>query len=267
MILRVFPRRTALTPTDPLAVVGDPRMLLPDGISEVRVSCAFTWDRPKAERLARAWGQYYPTTIGGPAYDDPGNGFVAGQYVRRGVTFTSRGCPNQCPFCFVPKREGKLRELPVVPGNVIQDNNILACSSHHLDRVFDMLKTQHGIEFKGGLQASRITDQVAERFASLSIKSLWLACDYPEAVKPLERAVRRLQRHGFNRNKVYCYVLIGNDREENEVRLRSVFDIGALPFAQLYQPPEGREYSLEWRQFQRRWSRPAIIKSTMRRSQ
>ena len=32
-------------------------------------------------------------------------------------------CNNNCPWCIVPKIEGKLKELPIVPGNIIQDNN------------------------------------------------------------------------------------------------------------------------------------------------
>jgi len=60
------------------------------------------------------------------------------------------------------------------------------------------------------------------------------------------------------------YVLIGKNREEEEKRLRKVWDIGCMPFAQLYQPVAYKKYSREWKQFQRQWARPAIIRSMMK---
>ncbi len=57
-IIRVFPRRTSLTPTDAYAFVGDPPMWRPEA-DEVHISCSFTWDRVEVERLASAWAQYY----------------------------------------------------------------------------------------------------------------------------------------------------------------------------------------------------------------
>ena len=57
MIARVFPRRTSATPDDELAFVGDPPLFLP-AADEAHVSCTLTWDRPEAERLARAWATH-----------------------------------------------------------------------------------------------------------------------------------------------------------------------------------------------------------------
>ena len=55
-IARVFPRKTAATPDDPLAFFGPPPMLALPEIDEVHVSVTFTYDRPKAEALAYARG-------------------------------------------------------------------------------------------------------------------------------------------------------------------------------------------------------------------
>ncbi len=141
---------------------------------EVHISCVFTWDKARAYWLAHQWRNQSKTVkIDGPAFDHPGAEYTPGKHLRHGVTITSRGCPNQCPWCLVSKREGKLRELEVKPGNIIQDNNILACSQGHLDKVFSMLRKQKSIEFKGGLEASRITPEIADRLRGLSIKSLW----------------------------------------------------------------------------------------------
>lgn len=264
-ILRVFPRRTNCTPKDDMVFVGNPPLERPQA-DEVHVSCTFTWDKPKAEMLAQAWGQYYSTVkIGGCAYDDPCNGFILGRYIRQGITFTSRGCNNQCPWCLAWKREGKLRELPIIEGNVIQDNNFFQCSDQHIEKVFTMLKGQHGIQFSGGLDARLITDDLADDLRGLRIGQIFLACDTDSAIKPLKRAIKRLQ---MPRQKIRCYVLIAyNDEtiDHAEERLRSIYRIGCLPFAQLYQPPSHWiEYPKEWRDLARTWSRPAAMKAAMK---
>lgn len=266
-IIRVFPKKTAFTPTDEYCYFDNPGMFIPDH-DEVHVCCVFTWDKQKAEELKFQWqgATNKPVKIGGPAYDDPGKDFIPGRYIKNGVTITSRGCVNNCKFCFVPKREGKLRELKVQPGNIIQDNNFLACSKQHKEKVYEMLKTQHKISFRGGLEAARLSDWDIEQMRGLKISDLWLACDSKERIKPFINAVEKLHRAGFSQNKIRCYVLIGDDRQENEERLRAVFEAGALPFAQLFQPVERIEYSQQWKHFSRKWSRPAIYKSMFKKA-
>jgi hypothetical protein len=227
---------------------------------EVHVSCTFTWDKPAAERLQQAWAQYYPVVkLGGPAFDDPGNGFTAGKYVKTGITNTSRGCNNNCPWCLVPPREGKIRELPIIAGNIIQDNNILQCSVPHIDNVLDMLKTQKRIRFTGGIEAGRVTQEFADRLRGLSVKEVFLACDTDESIKPLRKALKLLQ---LPRYKARCYVLLKHDPEETTlhalIRLLQVWEAGCKPFAQLYQPPDKTiKYPVEWQRFVRTWQRPA----------
>lgn len=263
-IIRVFPRQTNCTPIDDMVFFGEPGLFIPDH-KEVHISCAFTWDKPQAKSLAEAWQKVSPTIkLGGPAHDDPGETFEPGMYVRQGITFTSRGCPNNCKFCFVPKREGKLREIEIKAGNVINDNNILACSKKHREKVYTMLKTQKRIEFKGGLEASRLTDWDIEEFRKLRIKQLWFACDHPNAIKIIQKVAPKLYKAGYKRDHLHCYVLIGDDMTENENRLKAVFEAGMLPYAQLFQPEQQIEYSKEWKRFARTWSRPAAYKALMK---
>lgn len=100
-----------------------------DEADEVHVSVTFTWDIPIAEWLAKQWEPVATVKIGGPAYNEPGGDFIPGMYMRHGYVITSRGCPNRCWFCAVPKREGgMLRELPVTDGWILTDDNLLACS-------------------------------------------------------------------------------------------------------------------------------------------
>lgn len=261
-IARVFPTKTSMTPDDQDAYFDAPGLFTP-GYDEVHISVTFSWDKPRAEWLAREWEKKGKVKIGGVAIEgEPTTPFRAGIYLRKGITITSRGCPNRCEFCLVTQNIIEFDDFP--EGNIIQDNNVLACSGSHWRKVLDMLKTQKYIEFKGGLEAARITPQIAEDLRSLKIKSLWLACDTPGAVKPLEKAVRILNSAGFTRSHLYCYGLIGKNRQEEEIRLNKVWEIGCMPFAQLYQSPDNNIYSKDWKKFQREWSRPAIIRTRMK---
>ena len=263
-IARVFPTKTSQSPDDIDAYFGEPDLFTPN-YDEIHISCTFTWDIDKSRRLADAWKNKGLVKLGGcaiPTNNDNilTDNFVCGKYIRKGITITTRGCPNNCSFCFVPKREGKMRELPIVEGNILQDNNILASSKRHWRSVLEMLKSQRQIEFKGGLESSRVTDEVVEDLRGLRIQSLWLAYDNSNADKPLGIAVKRLNKY-FKRDKIRCFVLIGYGEdtiEEAEIRLNRAWDIGTLPFAMLYKP---KEYTKDWKQFQRQWTRPAIIKA------
>lgn len=262
-ILRVFPRRTSHTPKDDLVFIGDPPLERPDA-DEVHVSCTFTWDIEKCLILQRAWNQYYPEVrIGGPAFNVYDTSFRPGMYVKEGITITSRGCNNQCPWCLVPRREGKIKLLSIQEGNILQDNNILQCPKSHTDKVFQMLRKQKQVVFSGGLDARLLKWDDAEQIRTLSFNQLFLACDTENAIKPLQKAIKLLQ---LPRDKVRCYVLLKFDPNETidkaTSRLIDVWEAGALPFAQLYQPPDKLiEYPKEWVRFARIWQRPAATKA------
>jgi len=269
-IIRVFPRRTGWTPIDDYAFVGYPPMMRPEA-DEVHISVAFTWDIEKADRLKLAWGQYYPVVkVGGPAYSSLCDGFTPGMYISHGVTFTSRGCNNRCGYCLAWQREGRIREMENFPeGNTLQDNNLLQCSRSHIDRVMAMLRRQYLVSFSGGLDSRLITDIFVDQLKDIDIYQLFLSCDTDNDLPALRRALSKLEwlgrdRHGLV-NHVRCYVLLaygGESAERGARRLESVYGAGALPFAQLYQPPDRYiNYPKEWRDLARNWSRPAITKA------
>ena len=268
-ILRVFPKRTSYTPDDPLAFVGMPPMreMIPEH-DEVHVSCTFTWDMDEAEELAFQWemATRKPVKIGGVAYHSPSLDFIPGLYVKKGITFTSRGCNNNCPWCGVMAVEGKLRELPICEGNILQDNNFLQCSRHHKEAVFDMLKKQRGICFRGGLESDLVDDHFVENIKSLRIAELWLACDTDGALPSFKRACKKLTDAGFDRNHIKCYSLIGKDMEKEEARNREIYNAGAMPFSQLQRDfsRTKTQYSAEWKSFERTWQRPVATVAHMR---
>lgn len=268
-IIRVFPRRTSYTPTDDMTFVGMPPLIIPDH-KEVHVSCTFSWDLDLCRELQFQWQgrTKKPVYLGGPALCSPAEDFVQGMYIRENIIFTSRGCNNNCPWCFVPKIEHGLKELPICAGNWIQDNNFLQTSRQHKDKVFEMLKTQKRICFKGGLESDLVDDHFVQGIRDLRIEELWLACDTDAKLPYLQKACSMLTAAGFNREKLKCYVLsFGKNREKDEARARSVYEAGAMPFVQLFREysQTKTEYSSDWNAWARMWQRPAAIRAHMER--
>jgi hypothetical protein len=94
-MIRVFPRRTKWTPNDELAFVGDPPLFRPS-IQPVFISCCFTWDISEAQRLFKAWNQYYPDVmIGGPARGGKSKG--ADGHTKLGPSITLHGVTQPAP--------------------------------------------------------------------------------------------------------------------------------------------------------------------------
>lgn len=264
-MIRVFPRRTRVTPDDDEVRIGPPGLFDRGEGQQVNISCAFIWDISECERLAQLWEKAgYGVLVGGPAYDNPGNSFTPGQYLKKGYVITSRGCPRKCWFCSVPRREGNIRELEITDGWNVLDNNLLACSNSHIKKVFSMLARQpERPVFSGGLDTRLLRQDIAEKLYEIKTVRLFLAYDEPDDWEPLVVAAKILFRSGFTakQHKVFAYVLIGyhgDSMTKAEKRLRATLDLGVIPFAMLYQ--DGRERGdIEWRRFQKIWCRPRFI--------
>jgi len=97
---------------------------------------------------------------------------------------------------------------------------------------------------------------------------MFFAYDPDDEFSTLESAARRLLAAGFTveSHRLRVYVLIGYPKDTfdlAETRLLQMVSIGFTPMAMLWLPetPSQEKYrpAPEWRSFQRRWVRPAII--------
>lgn len=268
-IARVFPRKTNMSPKDPLAFFGMPTLdAMAMDIDEIHISVTFTWDLEAADALYQEWQILgVPVEVGGPAFGDRMGDFTPGMYLKEGFVFTSRGCTKDCWFCEVPKcSHGVIRELPICDGWNIMDDNILGTSEAHFRAVIDMLQRQtERAVFSGGLEPSMMQPWQAELIAGIKPATIYTAYDTLDDYEPLRNMAKMLWAAGLRKSSrcVKCYALCGyeGDRfEQAQKRMEQIMELGFLPFAMLYRGESG-ETDRQWRKFQREWANPYIVGS------
>jgi len=138
----------------------------------------------------------------------------------------------------------ELIDWPVRP--IICDNNLLATSQRHFDKVIDSLLMGNlsGIDFNQGLDARILTDHHAMRFAELpKDTTVRLAWDHIKTESLYLESFERLVNAGVTPKQIRTYVLIGyKDTPEDALyRLEKIREIGALPNPMRYQPLDAKK--------------------------
>jgi hypothetical protein len=155
--------------------------------------------------------------------------------------------------------------LPITEGWNVLDDNLLACSAEHIDRVFSMLARQkHRPLFTGGLEAARLKHWHILRLAELKPEELFFAYDGKEDREPLYEAGKLLNQAGFKIcHPLRAYVLIGypgDSFKEAEARLFDCMKAGFTPMAMPYRDKTGKR-DPAWVRFSWPWMRSAIVYS------
>lgn len=223
---------------------------------ELFLSVPFTWLLPAAWKMAEAHGKKGMVWAGGPAValmpeyladvaacltscEGLIPGFSPLAMHNPLATFTTRGCPNHCPFCAVPRLEGEFRELedwPVRP--VVCDNNLLAASKAHFNRVIDSLKCLPFVDFNQGLEAGRFTFWHLDRIRELRRVKIRFSMDSMAEAGVVVDAVDKCLEAGIPKRNIGVYVLIGfNDSPQDaRERLEIVRNWGIRPNPMRFQP-------------------------------
>lgn len=194
------------------------------------ISVPFTWFAPSIRRLAtqRAF-DWRKIVIGGPGaylirhyYPDYFEGLpVYYGYSMPGImqkinplaTRTTTGCIRSCRFCAVGQHiiePGGFRELSECPDlPIITDNNLLAASIQHFDKVIDRLILHEWADFEQGLDPRLLTPYHAARFAQIKNPMIRLALDNFNTAKIWESALEMLIEARVAKSKIRSYALIG----------------------------------------------------------
>lgn len=88
--------------------------------------------------------------------------------------FISRGCIRHCPFCIVPEKEGKLRQVAEIDDVAVRhvvvllDNNFLALPNHK-ELLQDMASRDNVWEFSQGLDVRLLDEENAQLLGKLKV--------------------------------------------------------------------------------------------------
>lgn len=169
------------------------------------------------------------------------------------ILFTSRGCVNNCPFCVVPKLEGKMRSVIDKPSQYVQpghktvilwDNNFLALPDWY-EKLMDLKELNLWIDFNQGLDARLITPEKAEVLSSMKIRDYRMAYDGDYEKKAVHRAVGYFRDCGLSMRKISFYTLFNfySDSSHNYdtpetfyKRVLDILEMGCISYPMRYVP-------------------------------
>jgi hypothetical protein len=154
--------------------------------------------------------------------------------------FLTRGCVRSCPWCIVPRKEGKIRAYrdieTVLQGRktaILMDNNVLACE-HGLQQLERIVDLGCKVDFNQGLDSRLVTNEVAHLLSKIKwIRFIRFACDTLAAIEPLFSAIEKLNRYGVKNYRIFVYVLV-KDVDDANKRCKTLKCLGVNPFAQTY---------------------------------
>lgn len=134
--------------------------------------------------------------------------------------FLSRGCPNKCKWCVVPRKEGAIRPYwdieRVANGNkrlVLMDNNILAAGDYAHEQLDKAIYNGYRIDFNQALDARLVTDEFAKQLAQckwLDRNRIRFGCDTHKQIEECERAMEMITAYGFT-GQYFLYTMLNDD--------------------------------------------------------
>ena len=188
------------------------------------------------------------------------------------IGYLTRGCIRNCPWCVVPKKEGKIRpyrtweqvKRPDSRDIVFMDNNVLACP-HGVEQISKMGGQNVRIDFNQGLDARLITPGIAELLSRVKwIRSIRMSCDTDSMLDVVLQAVDRLGKCGIKPYRVFVYLLV-QEIESAERRALALRSAGVDVFAQPYRDfVNNKEPADELKHFARWVNRKEIFKTVKR---
>lgn len=146
------------------------------------------------------------------------------------IGYLTRGCPNQCRWCVVPKKEGKIRPYRTWRGLVRQDtdklvlmdNNILACE-YGIKQLEGLIGSGYRIDLNQGIDARLVTEQTADILSRLSwIRFIRFSCDQRAQIAPIRRTVELLMERGVRPYRLFIYLLVTSDLADASERVEAL---------------------------------------------
>lgn len=182
-------------------------------------------DKPLQEEIENIYPDYslYPELTNGKAYG-----------------FLTRGCPNNCPFCIVTKKEGfcskKVADLKQFWRDQkeikLLDANILACKER--ENLFQQLISSNAyIDYTQGLDARLIDDDIANLICKTKIRMVHFAFDLMKNEEGILKGLKIFAKY-FQKDerakRVYILTNYNTTLQEDWYRVKKVTELGYTPY-------------------------------------
>lgn len=158
--------------------------------------------------------------------------------------FLTRGCPNNCQFCIVSKKEGlcshKVADLNQFwKGQKeikLLDANILAC--HERENLFyQLIDSKAYIDYTQGIDARLIDDDIAKLICKTKIKMVHFAFDLMKNEERILNGLKIFAKY-FQKNerskRVYILTNYNTTLQEDWYRVKRVKELGYTPYIMIY---------------------------------
>ena len=148
--------------------------------------------------------------------------------------FLTRGCPNKCSWCVVPRKEGKIVpymdvDQIAIEGRyklVLMDNNFLAAGDYAHEQLDKILERGYRVDFNQALDARLVTDDFAKKLAKvkwLDKNRIRFGCDTHAQIKECERAMDMIAGYGF-KGEFFLYTMLNENFQECYDRIHYWWD-------------------------------------------
>lgn len=158
--------------------------------------------------------------------------------------FLTRGCPNDCGFCIVSKKEGRISKKVADLSEFwrgqshikLLDANLLACKDK-IDLLNQLAKSGAKVDFTQGLDARFITDEVADLLAGIKIDKAHFAFDFMKNERAIIKGLKIFQQKCTVRSReAIVYMLTNYDTtiKDDLYRVNAIRDLGFQPDVRIY---------------------------------
>lgn len=167
----------------------------------------------------------------------------AKQIIDAGMGFSSRGCIRNCGFCFVPKKEGKFRDVANIgdllnPRSnvlILHDNNLTA-DPYCIDKLKEIKERKLVVDINQGCDVRLMDDEKAYWLGQVKhLRSVHYAWDLMGFENQVLEGIEILSKY-VKKYKHMCFMLVGYNTsfEEDMYRAKKLISLGIKPYVMRY---------------------------------
>lgn len=179
--------------------------------------------------------------------------------------FLTRGCPNKCSFCVVPRKEGMIRPYmdieEITQGGRrnkvhLMDNNSLACD-YGIEQLKKIVDKGYRVDYNQAIDSRLITPEVAQLLAKVHwLEPIKFGCDSPKQIETCERAMALIDSYCETPRSYMLFTIVMGDINEcydriSHFRQYPRVRVHAQPMREFDNP---RQIIPQWQRDMARWA-------------